>query len=50
MLLDCAVLEAIEILMNEGIQPPLFMSANVDGGPEYNQVMLDKFKYRLAEY
>lgn len=50
MLLDCAVLEAIEILMNEGIQPPLFMSANVDGGPEYNQVMLDKFKHRLAEY
>lgn len=50
MLLDCAVLEALEILLNEGITPPVFMSANVDGGPEFNAEMLNKFKDRLAEY
>jgi len=26
------------------------MSANVDGGPEFNQKLLDKFADRLAEY
>lgn len=50
MLLDCAVLKAIEILLDEGITPPVFMSANVDGGPEFNAEMLNKFKDRLAEY
>lgn len=50
LLLDCAVMEAIDILMEDGITPPIFMSANVDGGPEYNQKMLDKFKHRLAQY
>ncbi len=50
LLLDCAVMESIDILLERGIQPPLFMSANVDGGPEFNQRLLDQFKERLAEY
>ena len=48
---DKEYLRAIRDLMLErGVQPPLFMSANVDGGPEFNQRLLDRFKERLAEY
>ncbi|HJA30010.1 MAG TPA: SIS domain-containing protein [Candidatus Olsenella pullicola] len=50
LLLDCAVMESYDILLERGVQPPLFMSANVDGGPEFNQRLLDQFKERLAEY
>ncbi len=50
LLLDCAVMESLDILVERGVQPPLFMSANVDGGPEFNQRLLDRFKDRLAEY
>lgn len=46
-LLDCAVLEAIDIMLDKGFVPPLFMSANVDGGPEYNKKYLDLYKHRL---
>ncbi len=38
------------ILLERGVPPPVFMSANVDGGPEFNQKLLDKFADRLAEY
>lgn len=50
LLLDCAIMESIDILLERGVQPPLYMSANVDGGPEFNQRLLDQFKDRLAEY
>lgn len=50
MLLDFAVMEAIEVLLGEGITPPLFLSANIDGGPAYNQKMLDQFKDRLLQF
>lgn len=50
MLLDCAIMESLDILLDRGVTPPVFMSANVDGGPEFNQKLLDKFADRLAEY
>ena len=50
LLLDCAVMESLDILLSRGIKPPVFMSANVDGGPEFNQRLLDQFKDRLAEF
>lgn len=50
MLLDFAVLESMDILLERGVKPPVFMSANVDGGPEFNQRLLNQFKHRLAEY
>lgn len=50
MLLDCAIMESLDILLERGVTPPVFMSANVDGGPEFNQKLLDKFADRLAEY
>lgn len=50
MLLDYATMDAIDILLDRGVTPPLFMSANVDGGPEFNQKYLDLYKDRLSVY
>ena len=50
LLLDCAIMESLDILVGRGIQPPVFKSANIDGGPEFNQRLLDTFKDRLAEF
>lgn len=50
MLLDHATLDAIDILLERGVTPPLFMSANVDGGPEFNQKYLDMYKDRLRRF
>lgn len=49
-LLDCAVMESLDILLERGVTPPVFMSANVDGGLEFNQRLIDKFADRLTEF
>lgn len=46
-LLNCAMLEAIEIMLSKGYTPPVYMSANVDGGPEFNKKLTDKYADRL---
>lgn len=46
-LLNCTILEAIEIMMSKGYTPPVYMSANVDGGPEFNKKLTDKYAERL---
>ena len=50
LLLDYAVMDSMDILLERGVVPPVFMSANVDDGPEFNQRLLDQFKHRLAEF
>lgn len=37
LILNCVILESIEIMVSKGFKPPIFMSANIDGGPEFNQ-------------
>lgn len=46
-LLNEMMIRAIQLLIDQGNTPPIFMSANVDGGPEYNQQLLDKYRERL---
>lgn len=46
-LLNCAMLEAIELMQSKGYTPPVYMSANVDGGPEFNKKLTDKYADRL---
>jgi uncharacterized phosphosugar-binding protein len=41
------MLEAIEIMVEKGFTPPIFMSANVDGGPEFNEKLTVKYFDRL---
>lgn len=46
-LLNCAVLESIEIMLSKGYTPPVYMSENVDGGPEFNKKLTEKYADRL---
>ena len=39
--------EAAGFFVAEGIDPPVFMSANIDGGDEYNAVILEKYKDKI---
>lgn len=36
--------EVVGLYVEAGLEPPVFMSANVDGGDEYNDRMLEKYK------
>lgn len=46
-LLNCAILESIEIMLSKGYTPPVYMSSNVDGGPEFNKKLTQKYADRL---
>jgi uncharacterized phosphosugar-binding protein len=37
------VVETIELLLQRGIDPPVWKSGNSPGGDEYNQKFLDKY-------
>jgi uncharacterized phosphosugar-binding protein len=41
------VVATVEALMDAGIQPPVFHSANVDGGDEFNKHIFEKYKDRI---
>jgi uncharacterized phosphosugar-binding protein len=41
--LNCIVVEAINMLVNEGINPPVWRSGNAPGGDEWNNQFLDRF-------
>ncbi len=45
--LNCMVIETINMLVNEGIKPPVWMSGNATGGDEWNQQFIDRFKSRI---
>lgn len=47
LLLDETMVRAIQIMIDNQYIPPIFMSANIDGGPEYNQKLLDEYQDRL---
>jgi uncharacterized phosphosugar-binding protein len=46
-LLQATIVEAVEIMLAKGYTPPVYMSANVDGGPEFNQKLVEKYADRL---
>lgn len=46
-LIQAAVCRACEMLLSEGIVPPVFKSQNVDGGAEYNDALRAKYFDRL---
>ncbi len=41
--IECMVVETINLLIQRGIDPPVWMSGNAPGGDEYNQKHLDKY-------
>jgi len=46
-LLNALVVEIVERLLQRGIEPPVFLSANLDRGDAHNQRLLDKYRGRL---
>lgn len=47
LLLQAAVLHSIEIMIEKGYVPPVYMSQNIDGGPEFNERLQAKYADRL---
>ncbi len=45
--IQAAVLRAIEILMEKGINPPIYKSQNIDGGREFNEQLESQYLDRL---
>lgn len=43
-MLNAVVARTVEILCEQGITPPVFLSANIPGGDEHNREMLRKYK------
>ncbi|MGI1692046.1 SIS domain-containing protein [Thermoanaerobacter uzonensis] len=50
-LLQATIVEAVKIMLSMGYTPPIYMSANIDGGPEFNKKLIEKYVERLfTEY
>jgi uncharacterized phosphosugar-binding protein len=48
-LLNALVSETIELLVKDGIQPPIWMSGNASGGDESNARFIQQFKGRIKK-
>lgn len=40
--------EAVALFIEAGIEPPVFMSANIDGGDAYNARIMEKYKDKIT--
>lgn len=47
MLLQQTMLEAIERMVAQGFEPPVYLSANIDGGHERNLKIEDQYAERI---
>ena len=43
-ILNAVAVRAMEILLERGIEPPVFISANLDGGDEHNARILEEYR------
>jgi uncharacterized phosphosugar-binding protein len=46
-LVNAVVAEACAILLERGISPPVFMSANLDGGDAHNARLMERYRGRV---
>ncbi len=46
-IVNMIVIRIVEYLLEMGIEPPVFHSANVDGGDEFNQVLFEKYRSQI---
>lgn len=46
-LLNCIVAEAVRMLVDQGVNPPIWKSGNATGGDEANARFIDRFKGRI---
>lgn len=47
MIVNSIVIETVNTCLNENITPPIFYSANIDGGDEKNRAMFDKYSSHI---
>ena len=47
-MLNAIVVRVTELLLESSDDPPIFMSANLDGGDEHNRRWLEKYHGRLT--
>jgi uncharacterized phosphosugar-binding protein len=47
LIVNSIVVETVSLLLDKGISPPVFHSANVDGGDEVNQQIFKKYQDRI---
>jgi len=47
-LLNALVCETVERLLATGQTPPIFLSANLDGGDEHNAALLARYRGRVT--
>src|SRR5699024_1887790 len=50
LLLQEVIYEAIKMMVEEDYIPPVYKSANVDGGPEYNEEILKEYADRIFRF
>jgi uncharacterized phosphosugar-binding protein len=48
-LLNVLVAETVQLLVQEGIKPPIWMSGNATGGDEANAKFIERFKGRIKK-
>lgn len=46
-IVNLLLVRTVEYLLDFGVEPPIFRSANVDGGSEFNKLLLEKYKDRI---
>ena len=46
-IMNSIVIEAIDMLVNEGVEPPIWRSSNVAGGDEWNSQFIAKFRDKV---
>ena len=46
-IVNSIVAQTVQILVDRGVEPPVFVSANLDGGDEYNSRKLQENKHRI---
>lgn len=50
LLLQQMIYEAVEDMVKKGFEPPVYRSANIDGGIEYNDKIVAKYKDRIYRF
>ncbi|CEG23908.1 hypothetical protein BN1080_02915 [Planococcus massiliensis] len=46
-ILNAIFAEAIQLMADNGFEPPIFLSGNVDGADRHNQLLIDRYRERI---
>lgn len=46
-IVNSIMVEAVEFMVNNGYEPPIFKSGNIDGAEEHNRKLVDQYKQRI---